>query len=71
MNAIFSGSVEREIPLVSLYDVQNNSRNFPLLAQAQVLKQMAGRGGAAEGDAARSPADQADQMDATLSQKAR
>ena len=42
--ALFAGSVEREIPLVSLFDVQTNSRNFPLLAQAQILKQMAGRG---------------------------
>src|SRR5438034_7911008 len=49
LNAIFAGSVEREIPLVSLFDVQTNSRNFPLLAQAQVLKQMAGRGGGRRG----------------------
>jgi hypothetical protein len=77
MNAIFSGSVEREIPLVSLFDVQTNSRNFPLLAQAQVLKQMAGRGdrrgrgarGGAGGQAAQAvaQADQADQMDGDLS----
>jgi hypothetical protein len=54
MSALFAGSVEREIPLVSLFDVQTNSRNFPLLAQAQTLKRMArssgrrgrGRGGA-------------------------
>jgi len=45
MNALFAGSVEREIPLVSLFDVEEASRNFPLLAQAQILKQMAGRGG--------------------------
>ncbi len=45
MTALFAGSVEREIPLVSLFDVQTNTRNFPLLAQAQILKQMAGRGG--------------------------
>jgi hypothetical protein len=44
MSALFAGSVEREIPLVSLYDVQNNSRNFPLLTQAQVLKRIAGGG---------------------------
>jgi len=43
--AIFAGSVEREIPLVSLFDVQTASRNFPLLAQAQAYKQMAARGG--------------------------
>jgi len=49
MTALFAGSVEREIPLVSLFDVQTNSRNFPLLAQAQVLKQMAGRGGRGRG----------------------
>jgi mono/diheme cytochrome c family protein len=45
MTAIFAGSVEREIPLVSLYDVENASRNFPLLNQAQILKQMASRSG--------------------------
>jgi len=45
MNALFAGSVEREIPLVSLFDVQTASRNFPLLNQAQILKQMAARGG--------------------------
>jgi hypothetical protein len=45
MSALFAGSVEREIPLVSLFDIQTASRNFPLLNQAQVLKQMAGRGG--------------------------
>jgi mono/diheme cytochrome c family protein len=44
MAALFAGSVEREIPLVSLFDVQTNSRNFPLLAQAQILKQMARSG---------------------------
>ena len=41
MTALFSGSVEREIPLVSLFDIQTASRNFPLLAQAEVLKRMA------------------------------
>lgn len=41
MTALFAGSVEREIPLVSIYEVQTASRNFPLLAQAQALKQMA------------------------------
>src|SRR4051794_14274493 len=45
MNAIFAGSVEREIPLVSQFDVLEASRQFPLLNQAQVLKEMAGRGG--------------------------
>ncbi len=49
MTALFAGSVEREIPLVSLFDLQTNTRNFPLLAQAQVLKQMAGRGGGGRG----------------------
>jgi mono/diheme cytochrome c family protein len=43
--ALFAGSAEGEIPLVSLFDVQTSSRNFPLLAQAEVLKRMArGRG---------------------------
>jgi cytochrome c553 len=41
MAALFAGSVEREIPLVSLFDVQTASRNFPLLAQAQTYKRMA------------------------------
>jgi len=53
LSALFAGSVEREIPLVSLFDVQTNSRSFPLLAQAQILKQMAGRGrgrGAPQGE---------------------
>jgi hypothetical protein len=45
MTALFYGSVEQEIPLVSLFDIQTNSRNFPLLNQAQVLKQMARRAG--------------------------
>ncbi|MBK5291439.1 MAG: DUF1553 domain-containing protein, partial [Acidobacteriia bacterium] len=52
LTALFAGSVEREIPLVSLFDVQTNTRNFPLLAQAEVLKRMArggGRGGRASG----------------------
>jgi hypothetical protein len=42
LGAMFAGSVEREIPLVSLFDVENNTRNTPLLAQAQALKRMAG-----------------------------
>lgn len=45
MAALFAGSVEREVPLVSLFDVQTASRNFPLLATAQAYRQMAGRGG--------------------------
>jgi hypothetical protein len=45
MTALFFGSVEREIPLGSLFDVQTNTRNFPLLNQAQVLKQMVRRAG--------------------------
>ena len=49
MTALFFGSEEREIPLVSLFDVQTNSRNFPLLNQAQILKQMARRGGRPRG----------------------
>lgn len=47
MSALFAGSVEREIPLGSLFDVQSASRNFPLLAQAEAYKRMArasGRG---------------------------
>ncbi len=45
LSAIFAGSVEREIPLVSLFDVQTSTRGTPLLAQAQALKQMARGGG--------------------------
>ncbi|MCC6537587.1 MAG: PSD1 domain-containing protein [Bryobacterales bacterium] len=41
LTAIFAGSVEREIPLGSLFDVQTASRGFPLLAQAEAYKQMA------------------------------
>src|SRR5688572_18373554 len=66
MSALFAGSVEREIPLGSLFDIQTASRNFPLLAQAQVLKQMAGRGrrGGGRGGAARQQQQaQADQVD--------
>ncbi|MGH8247081.1 MAG: DUF1549 domain-containing protein, partial [Gammaproteobacteria bacterium] len=65
MSALFAGSSEREIPLVSLFDLQTNTRNFPLLAQAQILKQMAGRGrgrGGSRGGAGRQQA-QADQVD--------
>lgn len=43
MAALFAGSVEREIPLGSLFDVQTASRRFPLLAQAEVYKRMARR----------------------------
>jgi hypothetical protein len=53
MTALFSGSVEREIPLVSLFDVETASRNFPLLNQAEVLKQMARGGGRGRGGGAR------------------
>jgi hypothetical protein len=69
MNALFAGSVEREIPLVSLFDIQTASRNFPLLSQAQVLKQMAARGGrggrGGGGRGGRGAAVQANQTDAT------
>ena len=41
MSALFAGSVEREVPLGSLFDVQTASRNFPLLAQAEAYKRMA------------------------------
>src|SRR5213592_4064344 len=49
MTALFAGSVEREVPLGSLFDVQTNSRNFPLLNQAQLLKRMARGGGRGRG----------------------
>ena len=41
LTAFFAGSVEREIPLGSLYDVQTSTRRFPLLEQARALKRMA------------------------------
>src|SRR4029077_17595022 len=63
MNAIFAGSEEREIPLVSLFTIQTYTRQFPLIAQAQNLKQMVGRGrrrrtqdDQADGAAAEAPA---------------
>jgi hypothetical protein len=62
MTALFSGSVEREIPLVSLFDVQTASRNFPLLAQAETLRRMAG-GGGGRGRRRRGAQDNADQGD--------
>ena len=43
--AFFAGSVEGEIPLVSLFDVQTSTRAFPLLEQARVLKRMTKRMG--------------------------
>ncbi len=39
--ALFAGSVEAEIPLVSLFDVQTSTRSFPLSEQARILKRMA------------------------------
>ena len=41
LSAYFTGSVEKEIPLVSLFDVQTSTRSFPLLEQARILKRMA------------------------------
>lgn len=43
LSAFFAGSAEREIPLVSLFDVQSSTRSFPLLEQARILKRMAKR----------------------------
>jgi len=43
LSAFFAGSAEREIPLVSLFDLQSNTRSFPLLEQARILKRMAKR----------------------------
>ena len=43
LTALFAGSVEQPIPLVSLFDIQSSTRSFPLLEQAQVLKRMAKR----------------------------
>jgi hypothetical protein len=53
MTALFAGSVEREIPLGSLFDVQTATRGFPLLAQAEAWKQMARRRRQGEDDAKR------------------
>jgi cytochrome c553 len=50
LTALFAGSTEREIPLGSLFDVQTSSRNFPLLAHAEALKQQVRRARGAERD---------------------
>jgi len=50
MSALFAASVEREIPLGSLFDIQSATRNFPLLEQAQILKRMAKAAKGAERD---------------------
>ena len=42
--AFFAGSEEREIPLVSQFDVLTYTRAYPLIAQAESLKQLARRG---------------------------
>jgi len=63
MTAIFAGSVEREIPLGSLYDVQTATRSFPLLVQAQLLKQTMRRGGRGARGAAAGGAQQQAQAD--------
>jgi hypothetical protein len=41
MTALFAGSVEREMPLGSLFDVQTSTRRFPLLATAEAMKRLA------------------------------
>ncbi len=74
LTAVFAGSVEREIPLGSLFDVQTASRNFPLLAQAEAYKQMARSSGgrrrsAEEDEGASAPAPQPDAKRAELLQK--
>jgi mono/diheme cytochrome c family protein len=66
MTALFAGSIEREIPLVSPFDVETASRNFPLLNQAQILKQMAQRSGRGGGRGARAAAQETKQADATV-----
>jgi hypothetical protein len=48
LSALFAGSVEREIPLGGLFDVQTSTRSFPLLAQAEAYKQLARRAKGAE-----------------------
>ncbi|MGH9719878.1 MAG: PSD1 and planctomycete cytochrome C domain-containing protein, partial [Bryobacteraceae bacterium] len=49
MSALFAGSVEREIPLGSLFDVQTATRSFPLLEHSEVLKRMSRGGGRGRG----------------------
>ena len=48
LSALFAGSVEREIPLGGLFDVQTSTRSFPLLTQAEAYKQLARRAKEAE-----------------------
>jgi hypothetical protein len=55
MTALFAGSIEREIPLVSLFDVQSSTRNFPLLEQANILKRMARNAGRSRGGSDEAP----------------
>ena len=43
LTAFFAGSVETEIPLGSLFDVQSSTRSFPLLEHARALKRMVKR----------------------------
>ncbi len=44
MTALFAGSAEREIPARQpVRPVQSNTRSFPLLEQARILKRMAKR----------------------------
>jgi hypothetical protein len=43
LSALFAGSTEKEIFLGSLFDAQNATRSFPLLAQAEAYKQLARR----------------------------
>jgi hypothetical protein len=48
MSALFAGSVETQIQLGSLFDVQTSTRSFPLLAQAEAWRAMAQRKSGAE-----------------------
>ena len=50
MTALFAGSVEQEIPLGSLFDIQSATRGFPLLEQARILKRMTKKAKDAERD---------------------
>jgi Protein of unknown function (DUF1553)/Protein of unknown function (DUF1549)/Planctomycete cytochrome C len=60
LTAFFAGSEEREIPLVSQFDILTYTRSTPLISQVDALKQLArGRGRGAVGttaDAAAIPA---------------
>jgi hypothetical protein len=61
LTAFFAGSEEREIPLVSQFDILTYTRSTPLIAQVESLKQLArGRGPARQTDEELNAGGQAD-----------